>query len=174
MASAGVTVGTTSVTTRLTFPPNYNAYGGSRAGMRLVLEDNGSNDWNGLGINTNQVIYMAGASSGHYFKVNNTLCMQVDTNGITFTTSASSTNVLDINLAGVTTSIAANKLLYLDGVTSGIQNQLNSKQASGSFMSRGGAQVFTANITASTADLYSLLGAKPSEIAYLSGVSSNL
>ena len=59
-------------------------------------------------------------------------------------------------------------------MTSQLQTQLNSKQDSlDRKLGVGGVQTLTDNITA-TADTYTFLGAKPVEIAYLAGVTSNL
>ena len=85
----------------------------------------------------------------------------------------STTDLLSINYGNVVTNLSAAELSSLDGITSNIQTQLNNKQASGDYMTRGGVQTLTSNVTAAN-DTYTFMGAKPSEISYLNGVSSNI
>ena len=124
-------------------------------------------------MNTSQLIYMAGTGAAHLFKVNSVLCAQIDSNGVTVNTTAGTSNALNVTIAATTTSLTANEVTYLSGVTSAIQTQLNNKQASGLCMILSGAQTLTGSITAAV-DTYLFLSAKPSEHAYLSGVSSNI
>ena len=120
-------LGTTTSTTPVIFPNNTTAYGNSRAGQRVVLEDNTGNNWYGLGMNTSQLIYMAGTGAAHLFKVANVLSAQIDSNGVTLNSTAGTSNALNVTIAGTTTSLTANEVTYLSGVTSGIQMQLNGR-----------------------------------------------
>ena len=67
------------------------------------------------------------------------------------------------------------EIAYLLGLSSNLQTQLNGKQASGAYMTTlMGGQTPTANVTFTTPDTFLFLGAKPSEIVYLLGLSSSV
>ena len=55
-----------------------------------------------------------------------------------------------------------------------LQTTVDGKQASGDYMTRGGQQTLTANITVPASNTYTFMGAKPTEIAYLSGLTSSI
>ena len=65
------------------------------------------------------------------------------------------------------------EVAYLLGVSSSIQTQFNNKQANRLCMTLGDIQTLTSNITAAV-DTFLFLGAKPSEVTYLAGASSNI
>ena len=66
------------------------------------------------------------------------------------------------------------EIAYLSGLTSSIKDQLDGKQATGTYMTRGGEQTLTANITVPASNTFTFMGAKPTEIAYLSGLTSSI
>ena len=85
---------------------------------------------------------------------------------------------------GLFNGATATEMSYLSGTKRKVQDQIDeltestgttqqTYQPLGEYMTRGGQQALTSNVTA-TNDTYSFMGAKPSEITKLSGTTSNI